>query len=639
MSKIVGIDLGTTNSVVAVMEAGDPVVISTAEGTRTLPSVVAFKNNGESLVGVTAKRQAVVNPENTISSIKRFMGHSFDEVKEEAARVSYKVKAGPNGQAIVYVPAINKDLTPEEVSARILQKLKTDAEAYLGQPVTKAVITVPAYFNDSQRTATKNAGEIAGLEVLRIINEPTAASLAYGLDKKTSETILVFDLGGGTFDVSILDVGDGVFEVKATAGDSHLGGDDFDARIVKYIIDEFKKQSGVDLGQDKSALQRLREAAERAKIELSSQVSTQINLPYITAIDNQPQHIDMTLTRAKFEELCSDLVDRLKGPVERAMADAKVSINEIDEVILVGGSTRIPVVQELVKKLSGKDPNKSVNPDEVVAIGAAIQAGVLGGDVKDLVLLDVTPLSLGVETQGGVMDKLIERNTTIPTKKSRVYTTANDNQSEVEINVLQGERPMAKDNKSLGTFKLTGIPPAPARVPQIEVTFDIDANGILNVTAVDKATNNQQRITITGSGNLSKEDIEKMIKEAEANAEADRRAAENAMLKNEADQLTYAVERSLKDLGDKVDPNERGNLESSIADLRSAIKEDNIDRIKVLKGQLEKDFEQIAKRAYEQAGATSSAGAEQNAEASGGKTTDSSTDEEVIDAEFKEEDK
>ncbi|MCA1948927.1 MAG: molecular chaperone DnaK, partial [Armatimonadetes bacterium] len=481
MGRTVGIDLGTTNSVVAVMEGGEPVVIPTAEGSRTCPSVVAFKPNGERLVGVAAKRQAVVNPENTISSIKRLMGHKVDEVRGE--KVSYKIQEGRNGMAVAYVPALGKTFMPEEISAMILQKLKADAEAYLGETVDQAVITVPAYFNDSQRTATKNAGEIAGLKVLRIINEPTAAALAYGLDKKRNETILVFDLGGGTFDVSVLDVGEGVFEVKSTAGDSHLGGDDFDNKIVEWLIAEFKKDQGVDLGKDKAALQRLREAAEKAKCELSSQVTTTINLPFITAVDGEPRHLDYNLTRAKFEELTADLMERIKGPFQRALDDAKLKPSDIDEVILVGGSTRMPQVQELVEKLTGKKPNRGVNPDEVVAVGAAIQAGVLGGEVKDIVLLDVTPLSLGVETQGGIFDKLIERNTTIPTKKSRIYTTAVDNQPEVEIHVLQGERPLAKDNKSLGRFHLSGIPPAPARVPQIEVTFDIDANGILHVSA------------------------------------------------------------------------------------------------------------------------------------------------------------
>ncbi|HCM73832.1 MAG TPA: molecular chaperone DnaK, partial [Armatimonadetes bacterium] len=488
MGKTVGIDLGTTNSVVAVMEGGEPVVIANAEGGRTTPSVVGFKQNGERMVGVTAKRQAVVNPENTIGSIKRFMGHKVSEVEDEIKRISYQVRSGKNGNAVAVVPALGKELTPEEVSAAILQKLKADAEAYLGETVDQAVITVPAYFNDSQRTATKNAGEIAGLEVLRIINEPTAASLAYGLDKKANETILVFDLGGGTFDVSILDVGEGVFEVKSTSGDSHLGGDDFDQKIVDWLGNEFMKEHGIDLRKDQKALQRLREAAEKAKIELSGQVSTDINLPFITAVDNEPVHLETNLTRAKFEDLCSDLLKRIEGPVNQAVADAKVPLSSIDEVILVGGSSRMPMVQDLVKRLTGKEPNKSVNPDEVVAIGAALQAGVIGGDVSDVLLLDVTPLSLGLETLGGVMTSLIPRNTTIPTRKTEVFSTAEDNQTAVDVHVLQGERPMAKDNKTLGMFRLDGIPPAPRGLPQIEVTFDIDANGILDVTAKDKAT-------------------------------------------------------------------------------------------------------------------------------------------------------
>ncbi|MFI5386498.1 MAG: molecular chaperone DnaK [Fimbriimonadales bacterium] len=635
MSKTVGIDLGTTNSVVAVMEGGEPVVIANAEGSRTTPSVVGFKQNGERLVGVTAKRQAVVNPENTVSSIKRFMGHKVGEVSDETKRVSYKIKAGKNSQATAVIPALGKDLTPEEISAMILQKLKTDAEAYLGQPVTKAVITVPAYFNDAQRTATKNAGEIAGLEVLRIINEPTAASLAYGLDKKANETILVFDLGGGTFDVSVLDVGEGVFEVRSTAGDSHLGGDDFDNQIVEWLIKEYKKDQGVDLSQDKAALQRLREAAERAKIELSSQMSTQINLPYITADQTGPKHLDYSLTRAKFEELTHDLMERVKNPFNRALEDAKLKPGDLDEVILVGGATRMPQVQELVKKLTNKEPNRSVNPDEVVAVGAAIQAGVLGGEVKNIVLLDVTPLSMGVETQGGIFDKLIERNTTIPTKKSRIYTTASDNQPEVEIHILQGERPMARDNKSIGRFHLAGIPPAPARVPQIEVTFDIDANGILNVTAQEKGTGAKQSITITGSGNLNKDEIERMVKEAELNAEADRKSQELVELKNRADSLAYQTEKTLREAGEKVDQELRGVTEEKIANLRKAVSEGDPDLIQRAYNELETESHKVAEILYKNVEQSADESEREKAGAGVGAAGDAHED--VIDAEFKEE--
>jgi len=632
MGKTVGIDLGTTNSVVAVMEGGEPVVIANAEGGRTTPSVVGFKQNGERLVGVTAKRQAVVNPENTISSIKRFMGHTLAEVKEEASRVSYKVKTGKNGQAVAHVPALDKDLTPEEVSAMILQKLKADAEAYLGETVDQAVITVPAYFNDSQRKATKDAGEIAGLKVLRIINEPTAASLAYGLDKKANETILVFDLGGGTFDVSVLDVGEGVFEVKSTAGDSHLGGDDFDNKIVDWLVSEFKKDQGVDLSKDKAAVQRLREAAERAKIELSSQLTTQINLPYITSVDNVPQHLDYNLSRAKFEELTKDLMERVKKPFEQALTDAKMKAGDVDEVILVGGSSRMPQVQELVKKLTGKEPNRSVNPDEVVAIGAAIQAGVLGGEVKNIVLLDVTPLSMGVETQGGIFDKLIERNTTIPTKKSRIYTTAADNQPEVEIHILQGERPMARDNKSLGRFHLAGIPPAPARVPQIEVTFDIDANGILNVTAQEKGTGAKQSITISGSGNLNKDEIERMVREAEMNAESDRQAQELTEIKNKSEQLIYSTEKTLREAGDKVDEAQRQSATEKIEELRKVLQGDDQGEIQAAFSALETESHAIAEILYKAA----SDAADQSEQPTAGVGADKGGDD-VIDAEFKEE--
>jgi molecular chaperone DnaK len=573
MGKAVGIDLGTTNSVVAVMEGGKPTVISNAEGGRTTPSVVAFTKSGERLVGQLARRQAVLNPENTVYSIKRFIGRRYSEVESERRIVSYKVKEGPDGGCKVAIQG--KDYTPEEISAMILRKLKDDAEKYLSEKVTSAVITVPAYFNDSQRQSTKNAGTIAGLEVLRIINEPTAAALAYGLDNKANETILVFDLGGGTFDVSILEVGDGVFEVKSTSGDTHLGGDDFDHCVVDWLADEFLKLEGIDLRKDRQALQRLTEAAEKAKIELSSVTETNVSLPFITADATGPKHLEMKLTRARFNELTRELVERCRGPMEQSLRDAKLTYNELDEVVLVGGSTRMPAVQELVKSLTGgKEPNQSVNPDEVVAVGAAIQAGVLGGEVKGIVLLDVTPLSLGIETMGGVFTKLVDRNTTIPTRKSEVFSTADDNQTAVDIYVFQGERPMARDNKLLGNFRLDGIPPAPRGVPKVEVTFDIDANGILNVTARDQTTGKEQKITITASTNLNKDDIERMVKEAESHAADDRRRKEDADVRNEADSLCYAVERQVRELGDTVSPASKARADMLVADVRQKLKDD-----------------------------------------------------------------
>ena len=601
MGKVIGIDLGTTNSVVAVTEGGKPDVIANAEGERTTPSVVAYTKKGDLLVGQIAKRQAVINPENTFYSVKRFIGRKTTEVTEELRQVSYKVL---QTEDIIKLdcPALNKQFAAEEISAQVLRKLADDASKYLGETVKQAVITVPAYFNDSQRQATKDAGKIAGLEVLRIINEPTAASLSYGLDKKDNETILVFDLGGGTFDVSILEVGDGVFEVLATSGDTQLGGDDFDEKIVQWLIKEFQEQEGIDLTKDSQALQRLTEAAEKAKIELSTLTQSSINLPFISVTPEGPKHLEKDLTRAKFEELCSDLIDRCKTPIEMSLKDAELSPAAIDQNVLVGGSTRIPAVQELVEKLLGKTPNQSVNPDEVVAVGAAVQAGVLGGEVKDILLLDVTPLSLGVETLGGIRTIITPRNTIIPTKKSETFSTAVDNQPNVEIHVLQGERELAKDNKSLGTFRLDGIAPAARGVPQIEVTFDIDANGILSVTAKDKATNKQQSITISGASTLPKDEVERMVKDAEANASVDKEKSEQIEIKNQAEALCYQTKKQLEQLESTITADEKQKVESLISELEKAVQDDNYSAMKDMTENLKKVVMEIGEKAYKEAG-------------------------------------
>src|SRR6056300_202831 len=624
MGKVVGIDLGTTNSVVAVMEGGKPSVIQNAEGFRTTPSVVAYTENGDRLVGQIAKRQAVINPDNTFYSVKRFIGRRSDEVSQELKKVSYIVKDS-SGNVKLECPSLGKDFSSEEISAEVLRKLVDDASKHLGETVKQAVITVPAYFNDSQRQATKDAGKIAGLEVLRIINEPTAASLAYGLDKKNNETILVFDLGGGTFDVSVLEVGDGVFEVLSTSGDTRLGGDDFDEKIVQWLMKEFKEEHDIDLNGDRQALQRLTEASEKAKVELSNLTQTDISLPFLTATETGPKHLDRSITRNKFEELCSSLIDRARIPVENALKDAKLDKSKIDEVVLVGGSTRIPAVQDVVTKVLGKKPNQTVNPDEVVAVGAAVQAGVLAGEVKDILLLDVTPLSLGVETLGGVTTRIIPRNTTVPTKKSEVFSTAVDNQPNVEIHVLQGEREFAKDNKSLGTFRLDGILPAPRGVPQIEVTFDIDANGILSVTAKDKGTGKEQSITISGASTLPSDEVDRMVKESEQNASSDKAKRENIDAKNQADSLCYQSEKQLNDLGDKVSPEDKTKIEKLISDLRGFIQEENFESIKSGSTELQNALMEIGKKVY----GTNEAGSQQPG-------TSNNSDDSVIDADFSE---